>query len=1663
MNKIIQTLLTLFLLLVAYAFLAPTTPLYADDGPINTTDQAGPDDVGGKADLNSLSFTVGDDDTADDNAQLFVQWNWDIAKLEESENAYACASLDQDDDGRIDSLLCVAWDGNQPLSLGTPTLLSCANGNADDCTNLADLTVAAAQPSCDLSNAPDPFASQTRSNPQADTAVDAQVTCSLKVNDANEITLLNVCSYTSLIALNPADCVVNRQGSGDTAFLEIVKETGDDTNTAFDFDLSPAATDGRSTFSVSGGSSSGLIPLNVGELYELTERDEPNWRLVDASCQINGGEVGDFDPDQKTIGNLSVAAGETVTCTFRNTLQGVVTFEKVVNGGSAQPGEWSFDIEGGAQNIPHNGSTTLDAGIYTVSENGNTNYSLTAAQGACTLEAGKIKLVVDSLTETCRIVNTAQTGRLVIAKQTNPDGADQEFSFTLAGVESFALRDGQSKTFELVVGGYSVSEAATSGWDPTSATCDNGSSPDAIDLDAGEIITCTFMNEVQASAINIDKSATPIKINPGGGVTYNYSVTNVGQAPLHQVEVADDKCTPIAYQSGDVNNNQLLEVGEVWRYRCTMTLAGDTTNLATATAFNPADQQVAHSDTAFVDVRPVVNLTKSVTPKNQPEPGGLFTFTLKIENLAQEAVRILDLVDSQPYGAACASLRDTVLAANSSASCSYTVSQSTPGVYENTATVMVRDNLTATDNNYNTASAEASASVTVTDQPSALNVVMLPEPAALVEPGGAVLYTVRVTNNSVADAVTLTKIEEDSDNNGDFESEHPTTICNATVLAPSAVALCTFTHSLTGNSGDIRINRVRITGVDDDGVTLRRIATAQVSIMDASAAIRVDKRANPDTVPESGAQVTYTVVVTNTSTVDRVIIDEVQDDQLGDIGAGCTPALPATLAPQATLTCTFSLPLQGNAGSVHTNIVTASGEDDDGGPVSASDSATVTFSDLPSALALTKTANPATLVAPGGAVLFSLRVDNTSAVDGMTLNSLLDSVYGSLTPSNSSISNNTCSTPQSIAAGQSYTCTFTAQVSGAIGSTHTNRITASATDDDGVQRQAFDDASVQIIGAAIAATKQDALVQDAGDVGVANPGDIVGYTVVIRNTGNAAGTFAFSDVLDANTTLHPDSITTTQGEVSVNQNSLAVNLGEVAANDAVTIRFNAQINNPLPAGVTKIVNGGLVTGNGLPTVTTDDPDTPTPGDATETPIGAGPLLSVAKTDSVAVDTDQNGVASPGDVLEYRIIVANNGNQAATDVTVDDLPGAYTTLNVGSVTTSQGGIRKGNTGGDSAVEVELGTIDGGQSATVSFRVTVQSPMPLNVDAVSNQALVSGGNFIPLQSDDSDTPLRDDPTVTTVVAAPRVDAFKTDRLLVDADNDGAPSPGDTLVYNITIRNDGTQAAVGIVFSDTLDSNTTLQVGTVEPSQGEVVQGNNTGDSGVVVQLGDIAAGASATLSFEAIIANPLRSTATLISNQGQVTGSNFSPTLTDDPETAATGDPTHTPVAATARIEIAKRDFLFTDTDGNDMVSAGDTLMYVVAVKNQGNITLNDLLLEDTPDAHTSLVNGQVEVSQGAIEAGNASGDAKVQVRLSALAPNTTVNIGFQVLIGAGASDRVVNQAVGRFTNPTDSTLATITVLSDDPDTTSAGDPTVTPVGADGQTGGSGQLFLPLIRK
>jgi uncharacterized repeat protein (TIGR01451 family) len=126
----------------------------------------------------------------------------------------------------------------------------------------------------------------------------------------------------------------------------------------------------------------------------------------------------------------------------------------------------------------------------------------------------------------------------------------------------------------------------------------------------------------------------------------------------------------------------------------------------------------------------------------------------------------------------------------------------------------------------------------------------------------------------------------------------------------------------------------------------------------------------------------------------------------------------------------------------------------------------------------------------------------------------------------------------------------------------------------------------------------------------------------------------------------------------------------------------------------------------------------------QAPPSAVTLDKASLFDPPQHDNDGSGTLTPGDTLLYTLVASNTGTADALAVVIDDTPDANTTLTVGSVTTTQGAVTSGNTAGDSSVSVDLGTLAGSTSATITFEVTINDPLPPGVTEISNQGVLTG---------------------------------------------------------------------------------------------------------------------------------------------------------------------------------------------------------------------------------------------------------------------------------------------------------------------------------------------------
>ena len=345
-----------------------------------------------------------------------------------------------------------------------------------------------------------------------------------------------------------------------------------------------------------------------------------------------------------------------------------------------------------------------------------------------------------------------------------------------------------------------------------------------------------------------------------------------------------------------------------------------------------------------------------------------------------------------------------------------------------------------------------------------LDVVKTADPTTINEPGDSVTFKIEVSNkgidpkNKVTLSSLLDSIYKDITTTGhdgitETTCAIPQTICPG---VPEVACLqgevtgtykCDFKANVTGNAGGSETDTVTASGIDDRGNSIDGSDSATVTLNDAAPDITIAKTANPTAVLEPGGPITFSIVITNISvSSDPVTINSLTDDIYGDLNGKGDCSVPQTLAGNGgAYSCSFTENVSGNSGDVETDTVTASGADDEGNPVSKSDSATVTVNNVPSKIELIKTANPTSLQEPGGNVTYTYTINNLSSVDTVTINSLTDNILGDLNGQGD------CTLPQVLATNggiNSYTCMVIAPAPGDAGSSVTNTATANGIDDD---------------------------------------------------------------------------------------------------------------------------------------------------------------------------------------------------------------------------------------------------------------------------------------------------------------------------------------------------------------------------------------------------------------------------------------------------------------------------------------------------------------------------------------------------------------------------------------------------------------------------------------
>ena len=237
-------------------------------------------------------------------------------------------------------------------------------------------------------------------------------------------------------------------------------------------------------------------------------------------------------------------------------------------------------------------------------------------------------------------------------------------------------------------------------------------------------------------------------------------------------------------------------------------------------------------------------------------------------------------------------------------------------------------------------------------------------PTSMPEPGGDAQFTVRVSNGSGVD-VNLIALDDDKFGNLDGKG---TCQVPQVLTAGGGSYTCTFTGAVSGTPTTPHVNTVTATGEIPGVITDRVSDDATVTFTDVKPQIAIDKSVDKGTI-RVGDTVTYTYLVTNPGPEPLQNVT-VTDDKCSNVVFGSGDTDGDKLLDNGETwryTCTTALSAD------TTNTATATGSDDDGNTVSATDTAKVVVIDPK--IAIVKTASP-TSANPGQALTYSYAVTN---------------------------------------------------------------------------------------------------------------------------------------------------------------------------------------------------------------------------------------------------------------------------------------------------------------------------------------------------------------------------------------------------------------------------------------------------------------------------------------------------------------------------------------------------------------------------------------------------------------------------------------------------------------------------------------------------------------
>ncbi len=499
-----------------------------------------------------------------------------------------------------------------------------------------------------------------------------------------------------------------------------------------------------------------------------------------------------------------------------------------------------------------------------------------------------------------------------------------------------------------------------------------------------------------------------------------------------------------------------------------------------------------------------------------------------------------------------------------------------------------------------------------------------------------------------------------------------------------------------------------------------------------------------------------------------------------------------------------------------------------------------------------------------------------------------------------------------------------------------------------------------------------------------NPGDDIEYVITVTNNGPSdAKNVRVQDMLPAGAKSMKWSATQTGGAT-------------VPANNGTT---------PLDQTIATFPNGAVVTYNITMTTdpaytgsqiinvakeesTTDDPNSDDPCTTCQTP-----LQSIVSADVVTVKKLKNAAQTtfkPGEAVEYVITVTNNGPSDAKNVRVQDaLPAGASSMSWNA--TSNLAITLPANAGNAGIDQTIANLPNG--TVVTYNVTVQTPSSFT------------GNLVNVVTESSATP---DPNGTTPCAACTVNtpaAPSADIVTVKTTKTAGKtvfSPGEAVVYTITVTNNGPSDAANVIVKDNAPAGTSISTWKASVTPATVNLPHQSGAGNLNETIASLPDGAVVT--YEVTVQTPPTFSGTL-SNTAVVSST------TPDPVSGCTACTT-TPLNNVPGADIVAVKTL--KDPAQTSFKPGDAVVYLITVTNNGpSDAANVNIADNAPDGTTI---SEWKGAANGVTLINTQGNGNLNETIANLPNGAVITYEVTVQTPITFKDDLVNTAVVNSTTP-----------------------------------------------